>query len=309
MAPGCGRVWPDRPCTCIPGTGSLPDGDAHPETLENRIQMIGLDKSEFKLSNHKAWKPAFTANIAQNLQLWLGRRLKMLSRSLGSSAQISIKSFTKQHKDCSIYRQSMHGTWPLYVMNTGQRYISLKAQPKLWFGYGNVKECPFWAAEECSAVLELDCKHSGALMLRAQTLVAMKDYHSALFDVNRLIELNPSSDVYRNLQARLKTQLSLAPIPEAEEELPTSDIEETESTKPPTHESPSPVLSPSPCQETSTSHPKGWDAIPKPKGHSGLDYSRWDKVDDDSSDEEDEDEDSEPQYRFRLRTVGVRPVT
>ncbi|CAM6002420.1 unnamed protein product [Sphagnum balticum] len=29
-------------------------------------------------------------------------------------------------------------------------------------------------------------RHTGALMLRAQTLVAMKDYHSALFDVNRL---------------------------------------------------------------------------------------------------------------------------
>lgn len=44
-------------------------------------------------------------------------------------------------------------------------------------------------------------------MLRAQTLVTLKDYQSALFDVNRLMELNPLSDVYRNLQARLKTQL------------------------------------------------------------------------------------------------------
>lgn len=44
-------------------------------------------------------------------------------------------------------------------------------------------------------------------MLRAQTLVTMKEYQSALFDVNRLLELNPSSEVYLNLQARLKTQL------------------------------------------------------------------------------------------------------
>ncbi|KAH7436270.1 hypothetical protein KP509_05G011300, partial [Ceratopteris richardii] len=65
------------------------------------------------------------------------------------------------------------------------------------------------AAEECSSVLELDGKHTGALMLRAQTLVAMKDYHSALFDVNRLLEINPSSDVYRNLQVRLRTQVVL----------------------------------------------------------------------------------------------------
>lgn len=47
-------------------------------------------------------------------------------------------------------------------------------------------------------------------MLRAQTLVTLKEYHSALFDVNRLIELNPSSEVYQNLQARLKTQLVLS---------------------------------------------------------------------------------------------------
>lgn len=63
------------------------------------------------------------------------------------------------------------------------------------------------AAEECTSVLELDHDHTGALMLRAQTLVTLKEYHSALFDVNRLIELNPSSEVYQNLQARLKTQL------------------------------------------------------------------------------------------------------
>uniref|UniRef100_A0A0R0GHA7 Uncharacterized protein n=1 Tax=Glycine max TaxID=3847 RepID=A0A0R0GHA7_SOYBN len=63
------------------------------------------------------------------------------------------------------------------------------------------------AAEECTSVLELDHKHSGALMLRAQTLVTLKEYHSALFDVSRLLELNPSSEVYQNLQARLKTQL------------------------------------------------------------------------------------------------------
>lgn len=44
-------------------------------------------------------------------------------------------------------------------------------------------------------------------MLRVQTLVTLKDYQSALFDVNRLMEMNPSSDVYQNLQARLKTQL------------------------------------------------------------------------------------------------------
>ncbi|CAI9756743.1 unnamed protein product [Fraxinus pennsylvanica] len=63
------------------------------------------------------------------------------------------------------------------------------------------------ASEECTSVLELDHNHTGALMLRAQTLVTLKEYHSALFDVNRLIELNPSSEVYKNLQAILKSQL------------------------------------------------------------------------------------------------------
>ncbi|MBA0606801.1 hypothetical protein Godav_019214 [Gossypium davidsonii] len=106
------------------------------------------------------------------------------------------------------------------------------------------------AAEECTSVLELDHKHTGALMLRAQTLVTLKEYNSALFDVNQLIELDPSSEVYHNLQARLRTQveshllqylvaytksiacswslgklspklvpLALAPIPESEAEL------------------------------------------------------------------------------------------
>lgn len=55
--------------------------------------------------------------------------------------------------------------------------------------------------------------------------------------------------------------------------------------------------------------PKGWQTIPKPKGHSTLDYARWDRVEDDSSEEDDEDDDeSQPQYRFRVKTVGVRPV-
>lgn len=50
-------------------------------------------------------------------------------------------------------------------------------------------------------------------MLRAQTLVTLKEYQSALFDVNRLLELNPLSEVYVNLQARLKTQLVCPPLP------------------------------------------------------------------------------------------------
>nr|XP_027063392.1 protein unc-45 homolog A-like isoform X1 [Coffea arabica] len=83
------------------------------------------------------------------------------------------------------------------------------------------------AAEECTWVLELDHNHTGALMLRAQTLVTLKEYNSALFDVNRLIDLNPSSEVYQNLQARLKTQLSLAPIPEDDAELE-EDEDDTE---------------------------------------------------------------------------------
>ncbi|KAL5977221.1 hypothetical protein ACLOJK_021564 [Asimina triloba] len=331
-------------------------------------------------------------------------------------------------------------------------------------------------AEECTSVLELDRNHTGALMLRAQTLVTLKEYQSALFDVNRLMELNPSSDVYHSLQARLKTQLSLAPIPESEEEVEAESEEEameaaaeegedeleeeieTEGQQEPTidtaampyqeaempssnpklpvkqfqnakvqqekrvvavmqhqkaerprtdlkfpvtqspyfqqkgvadavvvsHqkvETPSngaKVLVPQtqgckvqqdkpaaaavlqhqkaeplrtnpkisvlqtrsplvqqkktmdavmPHQKAQTpgsnhehhilqnqsiknpadTHSKAWEAIPKPKGHSGLDYSRWDQVEDDSSEEE-EEEDAGPQYRFRVRTIGVRPV-
>ncbi|XP_010274118.1 PREDICTED: protein unc-45 homolog A [Nelumbo nucifera] len=202
------------------------------------------------------------------------------------------------------------------------------------------------AAEECTSVLELDHKHTGALMLRAQTLVTLREYHSALFDVNRLIDLNPSSEVYQNLQARLKTQLSLAPIPESEEESLVAEVEEEEEEeeeekeeeeqqqqqgKEDEMEKEKPVVEAAgqdeklestrttssavdkaqiqSHQKSSDTNSKGWEAIPKPKGHSNLDYSRWDRVEDDSSEEEeDEDEDSQPQYRFRVRTIGVRSV-
>ncbi|KAL2331069.1 hypothetical protein Fmac_018650 [Flemingia macrophylla] len=230
------------------------------------------------------------------------------------------------------------------------------------------------AAEECTSVLELDHKHSGALMLRAQTLVTLKEYHSALFDVNRLLELNPSSEVYQNLQARLKTQLvgcyvccfifslqlhtgkSLAPIPESEEEfeeqedgepevIPQGDNKKEDYIRTGQDDEPGKGVIIAECashetdskfssnqgrnlnhehkkstadaiapearnRDSTEQHSKGWQTIPKPKGHSALDYARWDSVEDDSSDDTDDNEDEEslPQYRFRVRTVGVRPV-
>ncbi|XP_038900472.1 protein unc-45 homolog B [Benincasa hispida] len=228
------------------------------------------------------------------------------------------------------------------------------------------------AAEECTWVLELDHKHTGALMLRAQTLVTLKEYHSALFDVNRLIELNPSSEVYQNLHTRLKTQLSLAPIPESEAELEEEEEEEEEEyvdefnayaanakcnggkenavapsitqVQKPEHDynliekniiqktqsnyglseeergsqkvevkmtTKSEVVAPRAQNKKGTTDlgPNGWQTIPKPKGHSALDYARWDRVEDDSSEDDDDDEeDSGPQFRFRVRTVGVKPV-
>ncbi|KAK3143711.1 hypothetical protein QOZ80_4AG0303970 [Eleusine coracana subsp. coracana] len=194
------------------------------------------------------------------------------------------------------------------------------------------------AAEECTSVLELDREHAGALMLRAQTLVTLKDYQSALFDVNRLIEINPASEVYRNLHARLKTQLSLAPIPECEEEslhtdedkeeLPSKQDQKIENSitrlDQPASESSSeskpsneqilerkPAAVPQKVEAPSTlpSKSQGWESIPKPKGHSGLDYSKWDRVEDDSSDDEDDNEEEQlPQYKFKVRTVGVRSV-
>jgi hypothetical protein len=57
------------------------------------------------------------------------------------------------------------------------------------------------------------------------------------------------------------------------------------------------------------SKPQGLETVQKPKGHSRLDYSKWDKVEDDSSeDDEDDDEDEMPQYKFKVRTIGVRSV-
>ncbi|CDY42405.1 hypothetical protein BRARA_H00012 [Brassica rapa] len=192
------------------------------------------------------------------------------------------------------------------------------------------------AAEECTWVLELDQKHSGALMLRAQTLVTLKDYHSALFDVTRLLDLNPDSDVYQNLEARLRTQLSLAPIPESEAELEDEDEAQQDTDEQSTRKDESrfeslvsitrdvrnkgeEIVAPkTPEVREDKSKENGslsnaWQAIPKPKGHSTLDYARWNTVQNDDSSEdddsdEDSDEDDQPQYRFRVRTVGVRPV-
>ncbi|CAM6103031.1 unnamed protein product [Calypogeia fissa] len=162
------------------------------------------------------------------------------------------------------------------------------------------------AADECSSVLELDPKHAGALMLRAQTLVALKDYHTALFDVNRLLELDPSSQVYRGLQARLKTQLSLTTITEEDE------IEEGEEEEP---GSPSSIdreverefesfMTIPPTADENNPQPVGWDAIPKPLGHSKVNYSRWDSLANDLSSDEEEGEDDEPQYRYRFKAVN-----
>ncbi|XP_028768718.1 protein unc-45 homolog A-like [Neltuma alba] len=211
------------------------------------------------------------------------------------------------------------------------------------------------AAEECTSVLELDHKHSGALMLRAQTLVTLKEYHSALFDVNRLLELDPSSEVYQNLQARLRTQLSLAPIPESEEEFEeqgyeeevtvkennkweksqendvgrdhkdelakatiNTEIDEKSSSEQGIDQNSEPktstpeTIAKAPQEEPAEQHSKAWQSIPKPKGHSTLNYARWDSVEDDSSEDDDDDdedeEESQPQYRFRVRTIGVRSV-
>lgn len=185
------------------------------------------------------------------------------------------------------------------------------------------------AADECTSVLELDNKHTGALMLRAQTLVALKEYQFALFDVNRLLDINPSSEVYMELQSRLKTQLSLAPIPEVEEEEEEeekwkeepkggNELKMAEEAQQRDHalanisqnniaSSTNKSVAPSreSQKESSMNRTVGWQAIPKPKGHSKLDYSRWDAVENDSSeddeDEDSDDEDSHPQYRFRVK--------
>ncbi|KAA0054651.1 peptidyl-prolyl cis-trans isomerase FKBP5 [Cucumis melo var. makuwa] len=220
------------------------------------------------------------------------------------------------------------------------------------------------AAEECTWVLELDHKHTGALMLRAQTLVTLKEYHSALFDVNRLIELNPSSEVYQNLHTRLKTQLvwtyyflllsyclfsnqfnvyaanekcnegkeyavtpSFAQIQKPEHNCNLiekkiikttqgncglSEVERVNQKVEVKLTTKSEVVAPREQikKGITTQGPNGWQTIPKPKGHSALDYARWDRVEDDSSedDDDDEEEDSGPQFRFRVRTVGVKPV-
>ncbi|KAL5558675.1 hypothetical protein UlMin_034886 [Ulmus minor] len=147
---------------------------------------------------------------------------------------------------------------------------------------GRYKKALAMATEECTSVLELVQNHTGALMLQAQTLATLKEYHSVLFDVNRLIELNPSLEVYQNLEPPLRMQLN-TPLAEvvAHQAQPVTRLLEKDS--------------------------KGWQAIPKPKGYSTLDYGRWNTVEDDDDDDDDDEED-QPQDWFHVKTVRVRPV-
>ncbi|PPS14926.1 hypothetical protein GOBAR_AA05652 [Gossypium barbadense] len=140
--------------------------------------------------------------------------------------------------------------------------------------------------EECTSVLELDHKHTGALMLRAQTLVTLKEYNSALFDVNQLIELDPSSEVYHNLQARLRTQLEdlvvpaigkdlnaaeLNEYPIKEKIIPSEKSEVKEYAEQETDCKNMPERNPgvTALQKPNDRDSKGYQAIPKPKEYSG----------------------------------------
>ncbi|MBA0566959.1 hypothetical protein Golob_011730 [Gossypium lobatum] len=125
---------------------------------------------------------------------------------------MATSSFNKIEKAHQMYREGryeealVYYTEALAVARTKPQKIALHSnRAACYLKLHHFKK----AAEECTSVLELDHKHTGALMLRAQTLVTLKEYNSALFDVNQLIELNPSSEVYYNLQARLRTQVTL----------------------------------------------------------------------------------------------------
>ncbi|KAH1063771.1 hypothetical protein J1N35_028758 [Gossypium stocksii] len=123
---------------------------------------------------------------------------------------MATSSFNKVERAHQMYREGryeealVYYTEALAVARTKPQKIALHSnRAACYLKLHHFKK----AAEECTSVLELDHKHTGALMLRAQTLVTLKEYNSALFDVNQLIELNPSSEVYYNLEARLRTQV------------------------------------------------------------------------------------------------------
>ncbi|KAL2649647.1 hypothetical protein R1flu_017775 [Riccia fluitans] len=219
----------------------------------------------------------------------------------------------RQHGDCLKHGRSL---WTEAFVERSALSVAKRAPHRIAL-HSNRAACHLKlqsykeAADECSAVLELDPKHAGALMLRAQTSVALKDYHSALFDVNRLLEIDPSSQVYRGLQARLKTQLTLPAITEEEEE---EEEEEEDGVQP---DSPSSaadrdaeaLMNSFPTADENHPQPKGWDAIPKPLGHSQVNYSRWESLAHELSSDDSDSDEEEPQYMYRFRAIKLLSAT
>ncbi|CAD5315694.1 unnamed protein product [Arabidopsis thaliana] len=309
--------------------------NATSEAIENETEVDLKEKDgdeEAKSEKPKKKKEQRKSRFKKMLFRFSRLLKSTVSSSPGAFMASAVTASGKVEKGHQLYRDGKYKEALLFYT---EALTAAKAKPQKIALHSNRA-----ASEECTCVLELDQKHSGALMLRAQTLVTLKEYQSALFDVTRLMELNPDSE-------------SLAPIPESEAELEEeSDVEQDAEDK----ESREVELgvnerrdkrfesvvflrrdlettgedainkgevvapkTPEVREQNSKEVPmsgkqsNAWQAIPKPKGHSTLDYARWNTVEDDSSEEED-DEDSDdsdespPQYRFRVKTVGVRPV-
>ncbi|KAL5568752.1 hypothetical protein UlMin_025327 [Ulmus minor] len=149
---------------------------------------------------------------------------------------------------------------------------------------------------------KLDQNHTGALILRVQNLVILKEYHLALFDVNQLIELNPSSEIrgeieiYEEKEGGLNVK-SKATVQSVDLSSSTTANENVISPKPPTKK----VVSEQ-GKDLKVNFVKNTPLAEV--GHLTLDYGRWNRVED-NDDDEDEDEEDQPQDQFCLKTIGV----
>eukprot|EP00245_Coleochaete_scutata_P006311 TRINITY_DN2065_c2_g4_i2.p1 TRINITY_DN2065_c2_g4~~TRINITY_DN2065_c2_g4_i2.p1 ORF type:complete len:325 (-),score=71.80 TRINITY_DN2065_c2_g4_i2:344-1183(-) len=206
--------------------------------------------------------------------------------------------------------------------------------------------------EECNAVLAMEPKQATILLLRAQSLEALRNIPAALADTQVLLNSNPSHATYTALHARLMTKLEKSGDQESRQA--SGNAGKSNDVCPSAGEAPpQPAAAGLSSEEkvtlvsrkannasvraTGSTAKKGggaawitpdkennrgslkqevpdlpessaWQTIPKPKGHSLVDYRRWDSIGQDLSDDEENETSTQGKNIFRLKNLKILPV-